>query len=243
MKPPANPKAVIFDLGNTLLFWNTGPMELSATASQLGTSLGLQEATILWSDLNKRSLTSGELVMGKGWSESAYRHALADYYQAADATVPGMTDWLVGRAVDPGAYRAFPGAHALVTDLRRAGVRLGVISDTGFDIRPALVANDLVFPDHTILLSHEQGMTKPDARLFARACDLLEVNPHETLMVGDNSYADGGSVAAGVAAFLLPTLSQHRERDYDLIRAATGLHGHRAPSTGQPGLARPAKEG
>lgn len=218
-------RAAIFDLGGTLLRWSVGGEEVRHAANDLGTTLSPEEASRLWSELNERPATSEELSMGAGWSEAAYARALGSYYGAAEATVPGLAAWLVDRAVDPASYRALPGATELVGDLAAAGVHLSVVSDTGFDIRPALAANDLTPLGDIVLLSHEQGACKPAPWLFTRACDLMRVAASETLMVGDSAAADGGSAAAGVAALILPALESVPHRDYAVVRAAFGLDG------------------
>lgn len=218
-------RAAIFDLGGTLLRWSIGPEEVRDASVDLGTPLSPEEATQLWGELNERPATSEELSMGAGWSESAYARALWSYYRAAEATVPGLAGWLVARAVDPATYLAFPGAAELVKDLAAAGVHLSVLSDTGFDVRPALTANDLTALGDVVLLSHEQGACKPAPWLFTRACDLMGATASESLMVGDNPAADGGSVVAGVAALILPVLGSERDRNYAVVRAAFGLDG------------------
>jgi putative hydrolase of the HAD superfamily len=41
-----------------------------------------------------------------------------------------------------------------------------------------------------ILISGELGVRKPDARIFQMACERLQVQPEDCLMVGDNLSAD-----------------------------------------------------
>ncbi|MGX1669244.1 HAD hydrolase-like protein [Streptomyces sp. NPDC055400] len=41
--------------------------------------------------------------------------------------------------------------------------------------------------------------------LFQLACDELGVSPAEALMVGDHPAKDGGAVAAGLRAYVLPS--------------------------------------
>ena len=89
--------------------------------------------------------------------------------------------------------------------LHRRGVRLGVVSDTGFDLRPVFEALGLSpYLATVVLLSFQHGVCKPDPSVFLTACHQLDVLPAETLMVGDNPHTDAGAVFAGVSVFLLP---------------------------------------
>ena len=56
----------------------------------------------------------------------------------------------------------------------------------------------------TYVLSFEQGCQKPDPRMFLAALDLLGVDAHRTLMVGDRASHDGGAAAVSIATFILP---------------------------------------
>ena len=50
-------------------------------------------------------------------------------------------------------------------------------------------------------LSEAEQLKKPDARLFQRALDRLEVSADEAVFVGDHPLVDiGGAIAAGLRA-------------------------------------------
>jgi putative hydrolase of the HAD superfamily len=83
-------------------------------------------------------------------------------------------------------------------------MRVGVVSDTGFDLRPAMDLLGLSPFLNTVVMSYEYGVCKPAATVFLTACDQLHVDPSRTLMVGDNPLTDSGAVAAGLCVFLLP---------------------------------------
>lgn len=52
-----------------------------------------------------------------------------------------------------------------------------------------------------ILVSEEEGLRKPDQRIFLRALDKCSASPAETLFVGDHPQADiEGALGAGLAA-------------------------------------------
>ncbi len=132
--------------------------------------------------------------MGEGWTVNRYAAALLGYYAEADSLAPGLSGWLVERAVDPACYAAFPGATELVSGACRLGLRVGIVSDTGFDVRPALERCGLAGSIEAVVLSHEQGASKPAERLFRHACRLLDVPPAQTVLVGDNRAAAPGAI-------------------------------------------------
>src|SRR5919112_5467631 len=129
------PEAAIFDLGDTLLHWTTGADELRQAARDLGSHMTTSQAAALWTDLHATPAASAQLGLGAGWSPHRYLRALQEYYAPADDHALGLADWLAHCTITPERYRAFAGARELVRDLARAGVRLAVVSDTGFDIR------------------------------------------------------------------------------------------------------------
>lgn len=76
-------------------------------------------------------------------------------------------------------------------------VPVGIVSNMGFDIRPILDAHDLSEYVDEVVLSYEEGVIKPDPRIFKIACERLGVDPAETVMVGDSVEADGGATQIG----------------------------------------------
>jgi putative hydrolase of the HAD superfamily len=84
-------------------------------------------------------------------------------------------------------------SHALLESLRKRGLKLGLVSNA-FD-PPALLHRDLADAgiseriDYAVF-SSEVGRRKPDATIFVRALQALEVEPAAALFVGDRLYED-----------------------------------------------------
>ena len=53
--------------------------------------------------------------------------------------------------------------------------------------------------------------------MFTTACAALGVDPRATLMVGDNPGRDGGAVAVGCRAFVLPSEYRDGERGLNAV--------------------------
>jgi putative hydrolase of the HAD superfamily len=129
-----------------------------------------------------------------------------ELYRAAgcDRLAPGLSEQLYALTVSAESWEAFPDTIPTLQALRDRGLRLGIVSDTGFDLRPAMDLLGLSPFLNTVVMSFEYGVCKPAATVFLTACDQLRVDPERTLMVGDNPLTDSGAVAAGMYVFLLP---------------------------------------
>jgi putative hydrolase of the HAD superfamily len=153
-----------------------------------------------------RSSTAEELAKGRDLSTDRHREVWTELYAAAgcEELAAGLSDRMYERTVAAESWEAFPDALPTLEAVRARGLRVAVVSDTGFDLRPALDRLGLVPHLDAVLMSYEQGVCKPAASVFRTACDRLGVRPERTLMVGDNPLTDSGAVTAGLYAFLLP---------------------------------------
>ncbi|MGP3953888.1 HAD-IA family hydrolase [Streptomyces sp. 7N604] len=106
-----------------------------------------------------------------------------------------------------------------------AGVRLGVVSDVGWDLRPTFAHHGLDHFFSAWVHSYEHDTEKPDRQLFHHACQEVAVDVAEALMVGDRPAKDGGAAAAGMRAYVLPAGAApgaHRGLDAVLRLVETG---------------------
>jgi HAD superfamily hydrolase (TIGR01509 family) len=114
--------------------------------------------------------------------------------------------------------RPFADVRATLTELRRRGIRVGVVSNFGRDIRPAFTANGLGGLIDGYALSYEVGFVKPDLEMWQAALKIMQAAPEETLMVGDHATGDGGAVVAGITALVLPLVgTPQRPRGLDRV--------------------------
>ncbi|MGH7661117.1 MAG: HAD family hydrolase [Vulcanimicrobiaceae bacterium] len=97
-------------------------------------------------------------------------------------------------------YSPFPGAMDLLVELRRRGLKLGLITngfaETHYE-KLELLGLERSFD--AVLCADEVGMLKPDPRIFLHACELLETPPSRAAMVGDRYFRDiSGAHEAGL---------------------------------------------
>jgi HAD superfamily hydrolase (TIGR01549 family) len=96
----------------------------------------------------------------------------------------------------------------VMAELRRRGLRLGLVSNGGREIED-FVAHHRLDVDCAIA-SRAHGWTKPHESIFRAALELLGVEPVEAVMVGDSVEDDiAGAHALGMRALLIDRDGRH----------------------------------
>ena len=73
----------------------------------------------------------------------------------------------------------------LLQDLQQKGIKIGLITNTFSDERDLIRKSPLYPLFDVTMISYEQGLSKPDAAIYQRMLDALELSPEECLYVGD----------------------------------------------------------
>jgi putative hydrolase of the HAD superfamily len=199
---------VLFDAGDTLIrLSGNGETLLHRAAANLGAGpLDPDEVGQVWQRVLDRSSTAEELAKGRDLSNARHREVWTALYGVAgcERLARGLSEKLYALTVDAGSWEAFPDTLPTLKALRKRGLRVGVVSDTGFDLRPAMELLGLSPFVETVVMSYRYGVCKPDPKPFLTACEQLGVRPERTLMVGDNPLTDSGAVTTGMHVLLLP---------------------------------------
>jgi HAD superfamily hydrolase (TIGR01509 family) len=218
-------EAVLFDAGDTLIrLSGSGEALLHQAAAGLGVDpLDSEEVARVWRRVLDRSGTAEELAKGRDLSNARHHEVWTALYDAAgcEELARGLSEQLYALTVRAESWEAFPDTVPTLKALRERGLRVGVVSDTGFDLRPAMELLGLTPFLDTVVMSYEYGVCKPAATVFLTACDQLRVDPERTLMVGDNPLTDSGAVTAGMYVFLLPRPARTGPRGLGHILALT----------------------
>jgi putative hydrolase of the HAD superfamily len=133
-----------------------------------------------------------------------------------------------------GNFDLYEDALPVLDELRRAGLRLGLVSNGARDLEAFVVHHGLNVD--VAVGSRAHGWTKPHETIFRAALERLGVQPEEAAMVGDSLEDDvDGARALGMRAFLVDRENRYpevAERLPDLygLPAALGL--------ARPGAAR-----
>ena len=98
------------------------------------------------------------------------------------------------RASTQSGVDAVEGAKDTLVALEKAGIRRGLICDTGFTsghvVRELLESCDLIQHLEVLCFSDEVGVPKPGNEIFAKALAELGVAPRESIHVGDLRRTD-----------------------------------------------------
>lgn len=217
--------AVLFDFSGTLFRIEDTHAWLTAVLGETGIALAPAEIARLARELERAGALPGGPApdalpshLTTLWStrdESAERHrgAYTGLARQVELPDPGLYDALYARHMTPAAWRPYPDAGDVLAALRRAGVRVGVIRNIGWDVRPVFRAHGLDAAVDAFVLSYEHGIQKPDPALFRIGCDALGADPREVLMVGDDRHADGGAAAIGCGVHFVAHLPVDRRPD------------------------------
>ncbi len=115
----------------------------------------------------------------------------------------------------------------VLAELRRHGLKLGLVSNTGRDLDQFVSHHGLDVD--AALGSRAHGKTKPDASIFLAVLERLALRPEDAAMIGDSVDDDvEGARALGMRAFLLDREERYGDvegRLTDLLQlpAALGL--------------------
>jgi HAD superfamily hydrolase (TIGR01549 family) len=107
-------------------------------------------------------------------------------------------------------FELYEDALPVIEELRRHGLRIGLVSNTGRDLDEFLAHH--VIPCDAALASGAHGWVKPHRSIFEAVLERLGATPDEAAMVGDSPQDDiEGARALGMQAFLLDREGRHPE--------------------------------
>lgn len=194
---------VLFDFGHTLFTHADGPHVVRTEAIGLGVDLSPAEAAEVWAEIDAAAMAPDELARGRDLDDAVWRDRWAVLYGLADRVVDGLGAAIDRSFHDPWAWVPYPDTEPVLQALDDAGLAVGVVSNTGWDVRAPFQVRELDRLVQAFTLSYECGAVKPDARIFEVACGSLGLPPERVVMVGDDRRADGGALDAGLADLVL----------------------------------------
>lgn len=210
--------AVLFDWRVTLFHDESDEDWLRASAASIGRILSDEQTRDLTHRLGQ-SARHPEVVKGRLQADCS--RELHEATALLELRLAGFDDELAlavyKRDGDLTATMPYPDAADVLRTLRAHDVRVGVVSDIHYDLRPHFAAHDLADCVDTFTLSFQLGCQKPDPRLFEIAVKALDVSADATLMVGDGSSRDGGAVAVRITTLLLPPVPEFTPRGLDKV--------------------------
>jgi putative hydrolase of the HAD superfamily len=176
----------------------------------------------VWDQLDELEQVTGHRVIGRGpldpASDPAWRRYVAGeisfpQYWVDYCAANGISDWRsLFRELAHNLPHRFgdPLAYDLMADARRAGYKVGVLTNDGVGVAgedffagiPEFQALD-AFVDARLF-----GKAKPDPEPYLRAADALGVEPAEILFLDDATYCIEGAEAVGMTGVLVDPIDK-----------------------------------
>ena len=88
------------------------------------------------------------------------------------------------------AVRPYPATASVLAELRRAGFRLGLLSNSSDTAQEPIWGLGIGQLFDAVVLSHEVGLLKPDPRIYRLACERVGALPSECAFVADGGFGE-----------------------------------------------------
>jgi HAD superfamily hydrolase (TIGR01509 family) len=213
LRPPVT--TVLFDFAGTLFSPRPAIEWVSAAAVDCGITLTRHEIAALAAEYLAVGLPGGpyptsvapdllDAYAQRDLSTAAHRAAYVGLLSTVAAPCEGLAEAIYTEVLRPQGWLPYRDAQRVVAALDARGIKLGVVSNVGFDLRPILWHHGFEVLAAHCTLSFEHGVAKPDPAIFEAALTGLQASPAETLMVGDHPVADAAAASVGCRTMLLP---------------------------------------
>jgi len=184
-EPAPRHRAVVFDLWETLIDWD--PEGAARMVAQVGSVAG-DGFVDRWNASKTRYVAPLRTALAEAGVDEALMDEICairlDYHRKA----------LVPR----------PGAVETLRELRRLGLLVGLITVCSEDIERLWPESEFAGLFDAEVFSSQVGLSKPDPRIYLHCCELLDIEPHEAVFVGDGANDElAGARRVGMDAILI----------------------------------------
>jgi putative hydrolase of the HAD superfamily len=225
-------RAILFDLGNTLVGYYTSsefPLVLRQCLRECVSALGHTEDRARDEDLFEHAL-----LLNRERSDYAVRPLSARLQElfGADTLLDEASVRALGTAFLKPIFamaRPDPQAVPLLETLRGRGIKTAIVSNTPWGSpadawRAELIRHGLLDKVDATVFCMDVGWRKPHRAPFDRALSLLEVAPADALFVGDDHRWDIiGAQNAGLRPVLLESVVPKPRHDHLTIPNLAGI--------------------
>ncbi|HVT12480.1 MAG TPA: HAD-IA family hydrolase [Fimbriimonadaceae bacterium] len=224
------PKVVTFDCANTLVRvnWSPGGFALDC-ARAVGVEVTEEDRypyeralRSRWAEYQEINTTRDDALADAFWLKLT-EDWLAELGRPADraaAMVAAAPELLYG--IESERFTLFDDVLPTLEALARHGIRVGVISNWDYSLHRVLRALDVHHRFEHVIASLQEGVEKPDPRLFHLTLAKFEVSPGEAVHVGDDPLDDlRGAQDVGMRAYLIDR--RHPESRAPLLAKLTDL--------------------
>ncbi len=207
------PEVLIFDCANTLVRVDWDPAQLAVDCcSELNLNIDEQQAKSAyrhllgsrWGHFQELNRQRSQAVCDRFWWELTrdWVASLGLQTEVVDPLIEAANRRLFGP--DSTVFSLFPDTVPALELLKSAGHRMAVVSNWDISLHRTLDMLGLDQYFEVVIASLEEGVEKPDPRLFAIALNHLGAESGQAAHVGDNPIDDlQGARDAGIRGILL----------------------------------------
>lgn len=210
-------RAVLFDVGDTLIlghpkFW-LWPLLLERGLTP--DTSRLREAIVAaYAEYNRRHLEAISPESALPIWRTFHRRLLEGLGLQDHAEE--ISSYLAENWQNPKVWPITPGAVEVLTELKKRGYKLGVVSNWDGLLPGVLEAVGLASYFDYVAASALEGVAKPDPQIFRVVLHKLGVAPQEAVHIGDSPDDVAGAEAAGVTPLLFDPYRQNPQAIHDL---------------------------
>jgi len=226
-------KAVLFDMGNTLIKYDVGsPNEIFR---RVLASLGIFR---LIKDIENATLKAEQEARDLSLLSSYGKMELQKYWDAWDSLVlkhlniadsDELANLVHSMWFDHVDCTPYPEVAEVLSKLRQMGLKVGLIT-TAYEEEIDLILDRAKLtkkPFDIIIGADTIRQVKPHADVFRHALKMLKVEAKETIFVGDSLDADyKGAQKAGLQAILLARRGNHQGEGFKTIKNLKEIVAH-----------------
>ena len=192
-------RAVTFDVGGTLIEpWPSVGRIYAQVAARHGVKVAAE-------DLDRQFAAAWGARKNFSYRLCDWSELVRQTFAGLSAAPPSATffDALYNHFATAAPWKIFDDVRPCLEELKRRGLKLGIISNWDERLRPAVARIRIWTNILTALLSPARAARKkPGAAIFLAAAAELQTPPEATLHIGDSAPEDvAGARAAGLRAF------------------------------------------
>ena len=185
MGPPSRYRAVLFDLGGTLVDYHDYA-HWSDLARRCFVDVPEEDMAHAFHEVERETDTRERISFTEFWRRVLARGS------GRDVERPTAERFIALVRERPGFNRLYSDSRRCLEELRTQGRRLGVVSNSSSEARCRTILHETtILPFfEKVVSSGTEGVEKPDAEIFHRALARMRIRPEEAFYVGNLAFTD-----------------------------------------------------
>lgn len=223
---------VFFDVGSTLMYASPSVPEMfTAVARERGHDLDLDAVQAFMPKVDayyeEEYLRDGDFWCDHARAVAIWKdmyRMLASYTGVGD-DARALSDEVYERYREGSAWALYPDVLPCLKALKRAGMRLGIISNWDAELEDLLRKVGILPYFDCVISSAVEGYRKPNPHIFELALEGMKACACESVHVGDLPEADGAAANVGITPVIIDRHDVHASCGLTRIAALTELVG------------------